>query len=75
MVIELNLVFKDAYLEGEEEPLEFAHTLNAPDGFEVTGGQLFVENPKTSELQRFAFRIDRDSDGKANLVVVENPEA
>lgn len=77
MVIELVLSFKDEYVnaDGEVEQLdtmEFAHTLNSPDGFEITGGQIFVENSKTSELQRFAFRIDRADDGTAELVVLED---
>lgn len=73
MVIELKLTFRDEWPDNEgSEPLEFVHTLTAPEDFEITGGQLFVENPKTSELQRFAFRIDRDDEGKASLTILED---
>ena len=72
MVIELVLNFRDEWPDNEgSESLTFSHTLTAPDDFEITGGQIFVENPKTSELQRFAFRIDRSDDGKGDLVVLE----
>ena len=75
MVTELVLTFKDDVSDGEEEPLEFVYTLNAPSGFEVTGGQLFIENPSTSDLQRFSFRIDRNDKGQASLVVLEGVKA
>ena len=71
MVTELVLTFTDALVDGDD-PLEFTHTLNAPEGFEVTGGQLFVERPGTGELDRFSFRIDRDDDGRAKLVIMED---
>lgn len=71
MVFELKLSFKDDY-EGDEDPLEFVHTLTAPDGMEITGGQIFVENPTTSNLDRFSFRIDRDESGAATLVILED---
>lgn len=74
MVTELVLTFKDEELGGDE-PLEFAYTLNAPDGFEVTGGQLFIENPKTSDLKRFAFRVDRADDGTPSLNILEDVKA
>lgn len=72
MVIELKLTFKDVDFEDEENPLEIIHTLSAPAGFEVTGGQLFVEQPGTGDLERFSFRIDRDQEGKAQLVILED---
>lgn len=74
MVIELVLNFKDEYSENPSGTSEFSYTLNAPEGFEVTGGQIFVEHAETSDLQRFSFRIDRDDDGKATLNVMEAPE-
>lgn len=74
MVIELKLTFKDEV--GEiAGPIEFIHTLSAPADMEITGGQLFVENPQTSELERFSFRIDRDETGKAQLTILENVNA
>ena len=72
MVIELKLTFKDTQFEEEEEPLEIVHTLSAPAGFEITGGQMFVENPSTSQLDRFSFRIDREDDGTAKLTILED---
>ena len=75
MVIELKLSFKDEYAEGEE-PIDFTHTLTAPEGMDITGGQIFVENPTTSELQRFSFRIDRnEEDGTAKFVILEEVQA
>lgn len=68
-VTELVLQFKDAI---SVEPLEFSYTLTAPEGFEVTGGQFFVENLFTSDLERFSFRIDRDDKGKPSLTVLEH---
>lgn len=74
MVVELVLTFKDEYADdGLPGESSFTYTLNTPEGFEVTGGQIFVENADTSDLQRFAFRIDRDDDGKAVLNVMEDP--
>jgi hypothetical protein len=73
MVIELHLTFQDEYSDAPDKNSEFSYTLNAPEGFEVTGGQLFVENSATSDLERFTFRIDRDTEGKANLTILENP--
>lgn len=74
MVTELVLTFKDPTGGGDEgAPLEFVHTLNAPAGFSVTGGQLFIENQVTSDLKRFAFRIDVDEDGTPDLVILEDP--
>jgi hypothetical protein len=70
--VELRLVFTDTYVEGESEPLEFTHTISAPEGMEITGGQIFVENPNTGDFQRFAFRVDRDEDGKADLNILED---
>lgn len=70
MVTELVLVFRDP---DAGPPLEFTYTLNSPEGFEVTGGQLFVENPQTSELERFSFRIDADEDGRSSLTILEDP--
>lgn len=73
MVIELVLNFKDEYADGEVAgESSFTHTLTSPEGFEITGGQIFVENSNTSDLQRFSFRIDRDDDGKASLTIMEN---
>lgn len=72
MIIELKLEFKDEFFDGEEEPLTIIHTLNAPAGFEITGGQLFVENPNNSDLERFSFRIDRDDIGAASLTILED---
>lgn len=71
MVIELVMQFTDE-VEGED-PREITYTLSAPNGFEVTGGQMFVENPNTKELDRFAFRIDRDPSGTASVTVLEEP--
>jgi hypothetical protein len=48
------------------------HTLGAPEGLEITGGSIFVENPGTSDLERFSFRIDREEDGRAKLTILEN---
>lgn len=72
MIIELAMRFKDSFAEGDEDPMDLVYTLNSPEGFEITGGQLFVENPKTNDLQRFAFRIDRDEEGKATLNILED---
>ena len=75
MVVELVLSFKDEFAAGDpgkDGMMEFAYTLNSPQGFEVTGGQIFVENSTNSDLQRFAFRIDREDDGTAKLVVLED---
>ena len=72
MVIELVLTFKDEYLDGENEPLEFTHTLNAPAGFAVTGGQIFIENPTNSDLKRFAFRVDHEDNGNPKLTILED---
>jgi hypothetical protein len=76
MIVELKLTFKDTYVEGAEddEPIEFVHTLSAPSGMEVTGGQIFIENPSTSDLQRFTFRVDRDENQEASLTILENVE-
>lgn len=71
MVIELKLQFKDAYLEDPDEPLDFVHTLSAPEGFEITGGQIFVERAGAGDFERFSFRIDRDNDGKAKFTIIE----
>lgn len=75
MVFELKLQFRDDYVEpgsDDEEPLEFIHTLSAPVGMEITGGQIFVENTATANLERFSFRIDRDDDGKPSLTILED---
>jgi hypothetical protein len=64
MIFEVRLDFKDG-LSGDPEPLEFGHTLSAPEGFEIVGGQLYVEHPSNGKFERFSFRIDRDSEGKA----------
>jgi len=69
--VELKLVFTDTYVEGESEPLEFVHTLSAPEGMEITGGQIFVEN-KAGNFERFAFRIDREEDDKPKLTILED---
>lgn len=71
MVVELNLVFKDEYTEGDGDPIEFSHTLTAPAGMEVTGGQIFVERLGGGELDRFSFRVDREPDGSAKLTILE----
>lgn len=73
MVIELVMNFKDEYSTEPDKTSEFSYTLNAPFDFEITGGQLFVENPNTSDLERFSFRIDRDDDGKPKLTILEDP--
>ena len=75
MVIELVLNFRDDDMEGEEEPIEFSHTLTAPVGFEVTGGQIFVERLGGGDLDRFSFRIDREQDGSARLTILEDVNA
>lgn len=75
MIIEVKLNFKDEYTEGEGDPIEFVHTLTAPEGMEITGGQIYVENPSTSNLERFSFRIDRAKTGEASLVIMEDPNS
>lgn len=73
MIIELVMTFKDELSDATDGTSDIIYTLNAPDGFEVTGGQLFVENPNSRELQRFSFRIDRDSEtGKSKLTILED---
>lgn len=72
MVIEVQLSFTDQFGDGTTEPMEFTHTLSAPDGFEITGGQLFVERGGGGELDRFSFRIDRDEAGQAQLTILED---
>ena len=72
MVIELKLSFTDEFAAGSDEPLEFVHTLSAPDGMEITGGQLFVEQTGGGDFKRFSFRIDRDSDGHAQFTILED---
>lgn len=73
MVIELKLEFKDEYVVGDDvEPVEFTHTLNSPEGFEITGGQIFIENSQNSDLQRFSFRVDRNEKGAAKLTILED---
>lgn len=73
MVIEVQLSFTDQFGDGTTEPLEFTHTLTAPDGFEITGGQLFVERGGGGELDRFSFRIDRNAEtGQAQLTILED---
>jgi hypothetical protein len=75
MIFELKLEFKDTYVEpgtDDEEPFELTHTLAAPAGMEVTGGQIYVENLATANLARFSFRIDRDDDGKPSLTIMED---
>jgi len=42
MVIELVMTFKDSLSDDPDGESDFSYTLNAPDGFEVTGGQMFV---------------------------------
>lgn len=75
MVVELVLTFKDEYADdGLPGESTFTQTLTTPEGFEITGGQIFVENTETSDLQRFSFRIERDDSGRAQLVVMENPQ-
>jgi len=73
MVIELVMTFKDSLSDDPDGTSDFTYTLNPPSGFEVTGGQLFVENPSTSDLERFSFRIDRDDEGKPSLTILEDP--
>lgn len=75
MIVELKLIFKDAYGAPDDDPAEIVYTLSSPEGFEVTGGQIFVENPDTANLDRFTFRIDRDevTEG-AKLTILENPQ-
>jgi hypothetical protein len=75
MVTELVLTFKDLLGAEVDEPLEFCHAMTAPEGFEVTGGQIFVENSKTNDLERFSFRIDRSDDGKPSLTILEDPNS
>lgn len=75
MVIELMLTFTDNYPDENGDPIEFVHTLSSPDGMEITGGQIFVENITTKNLDRFTFRIDRAPDGKAILTIMEEVEA
>ena len=75
MIFELKLTFKDHYIEGEEEPAEFIHTLSAPPGMEISGGQIFIENPSTGDLKRFSFRVDREDSGEASLTVLEDVKA
>jgi len=69
--VELELTFTDTYVEGESEPFKFVHTLTAPEGLEITGGQIFVEN-KHGTFERFSFRIDREDGDKPKLVILEN---
>ena len=71
MAVELRLTFKDNYVEGESEPLVFTHTLAAPEGLDITGGQIFVESP-AGDFDRFSFRIDRDDNGQAKLTILED---
>jgi hypothetical protein len=71
MIFEVRLDFKDG-LSGDPEPLEFGHTLSAPEGFEIIGGQLYVEHPSNGKFERFSFRIDRDSEGKALFTILED---
>lgn len=73
MVVELILTFKDEFSDDPDKTSEFSYTLNAPFGFEVTGGQLFVESRENSDLERFSFRIDRDAEGTPSLTILENP--
>ena len=73
MVIELVMTFKDSLSDDPDGESDFSYTLNAPVGFEVTGGQMFVENSNTSELKRFSFRIDRDDEGAPSLTILEDP--
>jgi hypothetical protein len=73
-VTELVLQFKDNLAEGDEgEPLEFGYSFTTPEGFEVTGGQIFVEDSTTSDLKRLSFRIDRDEEGAPSFTILENP--
>lgn len=70
--VELRLVFTDTYVEGEDnEPMEFTHTLSAPEGLEITGGQIYVEN-KAGTFERFSFRIDREDGDKPKFVIIED---
>jgi hypothetical protein len=71
VVFEVKLTFKDNLSE-DDDPLEFVHTVSAPEGFEVTGGQLFVERHPNGDFERFSFRIDRDKEGKAEFTVLED---
>lgn len=71
MVIELVLDFRDDDGQGGP-PFQFSHTLTSPEGFEVTGGQIFVERVGGGELDRFSFRIDRDAEGLASLKIMED---
>lgn len=73
-VTELVLQFTDNLDEGDEGgPLEFGYSFTTPEGYEVTGGQIFVENSVTSNLERLSFRIDRDDEGKPSFIILENP--
>jgi len=73
-VTELVLQFTDNLMEGDEgEPLEFGYSFTSPEGYEVTGGQIFVENSTNNNLERLSFRIDRDDEGAPSFTVLENP--
>ena len=71
MVLEMKLEFVDGEFP-DENPMSIVHTLSPPDGFDITGGQIFIENPDTSELQRFSFRVERNEDGRAELTILED---
>lgn len=75
MVVELQLTFKDEMLTDDSEPMEFTHTLSAPEGFAVTGGSIFVENSLSADLKRFAFRVDKAEDGTPSLTILEDVSA
>ena len=70
-VVELKLEFKDTFFEGEE-PLAFVHTLAAPEGFEITGGQIYIEKRTEGNFERFSFRVDRDENDHAQLTIMED---
>lgn len=73
-VTELVLQFTDTLMEGDEgEPLEFGYSFTTPEGYEVTGGQIFVENSVNSNLERLSFRIDRAEDGTPSFTILEDP--
>lgn len=72
--VELKLTFTDTYVqEGESEPFAWVHTLAAPEGLEITGGQIFIEN-KAGTFERFSFRIDREDMDKPKFVIMEDVE-
>lgn len=68
MIVEMELNLKD---EGGESPI--VHSLAVPEGWQLTGGAIFLEK-KDGLFSRFAFRID-NLDGEPEFVVLEEAPA